>query len=111
MYSLVTYYQPPISDTGKVDPPLLPKSSLTIGYGAGGGIPYVYYLRDGQDIDVGYLKLFLFTQHVDLSHVPQNSPFAQVSPFGVCHHNKTVETIPIWDTILIPIIQRRVVYY
>ena len=110
MYSLVSYYQPPTSDAGKVSTPLLPKSSVTIGYGAGGGIPYVYYLRDGQDIDVGYLKLFLFTQPVDLSHVPQNSAFAQVSPFAVRHNNETVGTIPTcqWDTILIPIIQREV---
>ena len=94
MRSLVTYYEPPTSDTGKVDPPLLPKSSVTIGYGPEGGVPYTYYLRDGQNIDVGYLKLFLFTQPVDLSHVPQSSPFAQVSPFAFHHNDATVKTLP-----------------
>lgn len=98
----MSYYQPPTSGAN-IDPPLLPNSSLTIGYGAGGGVPYCYFLRENQDIDIGHLKLFLSTEHIDLSHVPQHSPF--VSHLGaVTISNKTRQ---IWDTILIPVVQRR----
>lgn len=103
MFSSVSYYQPPISGA-KIDPPLLPNSSVTIGYGDGGGVPYCYFLRENQDIDIGYLKLFLSTEHVDLSHVPQHSPFASVPYLGAV----TNKTRQIWDTILIPVVQRRV---
>jgi hypothetical protein len=82
----------------------LPNSSLTIGYGAGGGVPCGYFLRENQDIDVGHLKMFLSTEHVDLSHVPQHSPFVPHRNIG----NVTDNTTPTWDTILIPVVQRRV---
>jgi hypothetical protein len=98
----VSYYQPPTSGA-KIDPPLLPNSSVTIGYGDGGGVPYCYFLRENQDIDIGHLKLFLSTEYVDLSHVPQHSPFASVPHLGAVI-NKTQQ---IWDTILIPVVQRR----
>lgn len=101
--SPASYYQPPTSGA-KVDPPLLPNSSLTIGYGAGGGAPYGYFLRENQDIDVGHFKLFLSTERVDLSHVPQPSPFDPHRDVGTVP-DKTTRT---WDTILIPVIQRRV---
>jgi len=100
--SITSYYQPPIG--AKVDPPLLPNSSVTIGYGDGGGVPYCYFLRENQDIDIGHLKLFLTTEYVDLSHVPRHSPFVPHRDIGAVT-NKTTE---IWDTILIPVVQRRI---
>jgi hypothetical protein len=107
----VSYYQPPTSGA-KIDPPLLPKSSVTIGFGAGSGVPYCYSLRKNQDIDIGHLKLFLSTEYVDLSHVPQHSPFVSVprpSPFASVPHLGAVgnKSRLIWDTILIPVVQRR----
>ena len=98
-----SYYQPPTSGA-RVDPPLLPNSSFAIGYGDGGGVPYCYFLRENQNIDVGYLKLFLSTDHVDLSHVPQPSPFVLHRDIGPV----TDKTTLTWDTILIPVVQRRV---
>ena len=98
-----SYYQPPTSGT-KVDPPLLPNSSLAIGDGAEGGVPYCYFLRENQNIDIGYLKLFLSTEHVDLSHVPQRSPFVPHLDVQAV----TNKTTQIWDTILIPVVQRRI---
>ena len=114
MFLSASYYQPPTSGT-KIDPPLLPNSSVTIGYGAGGDVPYIYSLRENQDIDIGHLKLFLSTEYVDLSHVPQHSPFenfesvrqpspsADVPRFGASANN----TGQILDAILIPVFQRR----
>ncbi|TFY66007.1 hypothetical protein EVG20_g5083 [Dentipellis fragilis] len=100
--SIQSYFETPRA-VGKVDAPLKAQQSLTIGYGAGGAAPYEYYLEDGQDIDVGFLKLFISTEPVDLSHVPQPSPFTD----GRGGKPSTVKTEPVWDTILVPIIQHR----
>ncbi|KAF9240013.1 hypothetical protein BU15DRAFT_61646 [Melanogaster broomeanus] len=92
-----------IKITNNLDVPLYPSlfffdnSDLSIG-----GVPYRYFLRNGQDVDVGYLKLFLSTEHVDLSHVPQHSPFADLRVEALAD----IKTTPTWDTILIPVVQR-----
>ena len=46
-----------------------------MGYGDSGSVPYTYFLREGQNVDVGTLKLFLSRNQVNLSHVAQPSPF------------------------------------
>ncbi|PBK98094.1 hypothetical protein ARMGADRAFT_1060061 [Armillaria gallica] len=55
------YYQ-----TGSVktadDAPLPPGQSLTIGYGMNGTRPHGYYVPEGQEVDVGFLKLFFSTE-------------------------------------------------
>jgi len=106
--SIASYYQPPTANVN-VDVPL-PKQtpngpgSLSIGYGSGGSVPLSYYMRDGQDVDVGFLKLFLTTQPVDYSNIPQSSPFNSDE-----RANAPPKARPafIWDTILIAIVQRR----
>jgi hypothetical protein len=50
-----------------------------VGYGDSGWVPYTFFLRKGQTVDVGTLKLFLSREQVYLSHVAQPSPF-QVVP-------------------------------
>jgi len=101
--SPANYFQPGLS-TGKVDPPLRPQGSLTIGYGAGGGVPLVYVLRKGQDVDVGHLKLFLSTNHADLSGIPQDSPFdGSIKATGWIKPT----AVDLWSTILVTFVQRR----
>jgi len=100
--SPVSYYQVQ-SAKGQVDPCILPERSLTIGYGKGGAQPFAYGLSDEQDIDVGCLKIFLSTEKVDLSNIPQSTPFKghrgprppKSKPRGL------------WHTILFTIVQRR----
>lgn len=71
---LATYYHPPTA-RGIVDPPLKGYQYLPVGYGDSGTVPYTFFLREGQNVDVGVLKLFLSRKHVDLSGVAQCSPF------------------------------------
>jgi hypothetical protein len=98
------YYQPPTTGKDfKVDPPLPPKQSLTIGFGDGGSVPFTYGVRDGQNVDVGFLKLFLTTEHVDFSNVPQSSPFNQVRVDREVQSKITSR----WDTMLVTVVQRR----
>ncbi len=72
--SPVSYYQP--GDYGqKMDPSMKPKQSLRIGYGSGRATPRIYLLQEGQSSDIGFVKVFLSTEAVDLSHIPQPCPF------------------------------------
>jgi hypothetical protein len=81
-----------------------------VGFGDSGTIPHTFLLRDKQDVDVGILKLFLSQKQVDFSEVAQLTPFV---PIGARY---TVPTTSIakptklrlqWDTILVPVVQRR----
>ncbi|RDB28119.1 putative WD repeat-containing protein C2E1P5.05 [Hypsizygus marmoreus] len=63
--------------TTAVDAPLPSKSTLSIGYGDGGVSPWQFLLRDGEDKDVGFFKLFLATAPTDFSSLEQDSPFEE----------------------------------
>lgn len=66
-----------------MDSPLPPKSHLTVGYGEGGVSPWQFLLRDGEDTDVGFFKLFLTTSPADFSSIAQESPFqTSISRYG-----------------------------
>ena len=60
---------------GRVDPPLAVEGILTVGYRSGGAKGFKFRLCDGQDVDVGFLKLFLTTDYIDYSKLSQTSPF------------------------------------
>ncbi|VDB96090.1 unnamed protein product [Peniophora sp. CBMAI 1063] len=79
--SIMEYYRPAVTGGG-AEPSLPPKGRLTIGYGSGGAQPFKYFIRPGQDFDVGFIKLFISTEHVDLSNVVQESPFVSTTPRG-----------------------------
>ncbi|KAK7460550.1 hypothetical protein VKT23_009270 [Stygiomarasmius scandens] len=79
---------------------------LEIGYGAGGSQPQSFYLPSGMDADVTYLKLFLTTEHVDLSRLERPSPFGVPETSGRASRPNPVPS-QVWGTILVPIIQKR----
>jgi hypothetical protein len=72
----------PGSSKVAIDAPLPGKSSLAIGYGNGGESPWQFLLRDRDDRDVGFFKLFLTTSPVDFSSVAQDSPFEESTSRG-----------------------------
>jgi hypothetical protein len=87
----------------KPEPPLKAHGELTIGYGsAETPRPFVYEIPRGRDLDVGFLKIYLSTEAIDLSDIHEA-------------FSETRSCTPIWrpqpqnllGTILIPIIQRR----
>ena len=80
-----------------------------MGYGDSGSVPQAFFLREGQEVDVGILKLFLSRKQVDLSDVAQSSPFNSI---GARFTPPVKEKEPaklrfFWDTILVPVAQRR----
>lgn len=103
--SISSLYQPPSAGEHTVDPPLKRGQELPIGYGSGGHTARRYTIEDPtQDLEVGFLKLFISSQYVDFSKVEQNSPFGDAS-----RAMKKAKVSPprFWDAIFIPLIQRR----
>lgn len=100
----VAYYEAS-STAGKytLDAPL-PKNGgvLTIGYGSGGAPAQTFYLRPGQNFDIGFLKIFLSTKPVDLSSIPQPTPFEKTRSGDRLAKNEEEA----WGTMLIPVLQR-----
>lgn len=81
-----------------------------MGYGAGGGRPFKYLLRPGQDIDVGFVRMFISTRVVDLAGIEQRSPFrddvGSRDAMGAQVKRRS-RPKPIWDAVTIAVVQRR----
>ncbi|KJA22420.1 hypothetical protein HYPSUDRAFT_215809 [Hypholoma sublateritium FD-334 SS-4] len=103
--SISSYYLPGTALAGNADFSVLPQGSISIGFGDSGTVPRIYSVKASQNIDVGYLKLYLSTQFIDYSHVAQQSPFLPDRGY------RPLELRPLnkdsWDTLTIPIIQRK----
>ncbi|KAF9463215.1 hypothetical protein BDZ94DRAFT_1259397 [Collybia nuda] len=84
--SISAWYTPAIGGrpgkSGLVDPPMLPKSVLTLGYGDTATEPWIFGLRPGENVDVGFFKVFFTTSPSDFSSLLQDSPFTAVSRAG-----------------------------
>jgi hypothetical protein len=100
--SLVSYFQSPTA-AEKVDSPLPSHGSITIGYGPAGGVPFRYSLQPDQDVDVGFVKFFLSTEAVDLSCIPQSSPWDDREN----RHSELLTKKPsgFWHTICFKVVQ------
>jgi len=105
-YAIESYYGKGIQVLGeyKVDAPLRSKQSLKIGYGDGGADAFDFYIPDGQDVDVSFLKFILTTRPVDLEDVECESPF-----LGDNRAMKPAPRMDVdgWCSVLIPIAQKR----
>ncbi len=97
-----SYYQPGHAKKD-ADVSLPPHKSLNIGYGASGTVPHIYALRKGQDVDVGFLKLFFSTEYLDLSGVVQGSPFIE------CRGGTRAvpESSNLWDAMRVAVVQKK----
>jgi hypothetical protein len=75
-----------------------------MGYGPLGIAP-VSFTPLPQDLDAcaGFFKFYFSSEPLDLSHVPQLSPFDDVR--GLTQVNQKVR--PTWGTITLPVIQHR----
>lgn len=90
--------------------PTLPKNGgfIPVGYGDSGIRPFAYSIeQDDVEIDVGFLMLFITSTNVDLSMIPQETPFVQGRKMTQVDVTDKKEPELVYGTILIPIIIRR----
>ncbi|KAG6910102.1 hypothetical protein DXG01_013155 [Tephrocybe rancida] len=104
--SIVPYYLP---KTGQADFSIPRKNTLSVGFGDSGWPPCTYFLREGQRVDVGFLRLYISTKYVDFHRILQESPFSREGhglTRGTVSSKKKLEER--WGALTIPIVQRRV---
>ncbi|KAK0224175.1 hypothetical protein IW262DRAFT_1459230 [Armillaria fumosa] len=101
--SISPYYLPG-SAQKDIDAPLPAKGSLDIGYGASGTIPHTYIVRQGQDVDVGFLKLGFSTTHRDWSGIVQSSPFEYYRPLST---DERAKGFKLSQTMVVAIVQKK----
>ncbi|KAJ2926775.1 hypothetical protein H1R20_g10308, partial [Candolleomyces eurysporus] len=78
-------------------------AKVEIGYGDSNAPPFEAFIAEGLDLTFGVLKFYFASEVVDLSHIPQKTPFYGARGFRIAKRsNKRV-----WGTVLIPFIQRR----
>lgn len=98
-----SYYEPGIARDNHVDFCLPEKGSLAIGYGSSGAKARTYRVRNGYDLDIGILKLFVSTQWVDWSNIKQKTPFGGVARED---NGPFIPKGSPWDVVCVPIVQR-----
>ncbi|KAJ2926834.1 hypothetical protein H1R20_g10256, partial [Candolleomyces eurysporus] len=95
---------------------------LTIGFDNPGTNAYSYFIRDGQDIDVGFIKVLFSTEPVTMQSIPQTTAFQEAVVSGggkqkVVEGKTELQSMSlasekdlssIWGSSMFCIVQRRV---
>ncbi|KAH6887267.1 caspase domain-containing protein [Coprinopsis sp. MPI-PUGE-AT-0042] len=78
--------------------------TASIGYGPLAISPVSFEpVPQGLDVSAGFFKFYFSTKPLDLSHVPQATPFDDTRGTA-----QTPRSVPLtWDTVTLPVIQRR----
>ncbi|KAF5322948.1 hypothetical protein D9758_018473 [Tetrapyrgos nigripes] len=98
-WSITLYYQTRFNE------PLTPGGSGTFGYGQNfRDRPVVYFLREGQKVDYGFLKLLISTEYIDYFNLTQPPVLGQTPQIPVEFINKSRSMAS--NYILIQTIQR-----
>ncbi|KAG6819155.1 hypothetical protein H0H93_014815, partial [Arthromyces matolae] len=85
-FGIVPYCVPTLKPRSDLPPPredeawnaavtLPANGALTIGFGDSVCPPRTYALQKNQEVDVGFLKVYLSQEYVDYSYITQSSPF------------------------------------
>jgi hypothetical protein len=82
----------------------MPFENLPLGFETGSAPARTYYVGQGADVEIGFLKLFITTQNVDLSDLEQESPF---EPVNRGSKDEPWVAVPLWDTCIITLVLRR----
>ncbi|KAG9105232.1 hypothetical protein FRC07_009469 [Ceratobasidium sp. 392] len=97
---------------GRQDPEMSMHGQFMIGDQSDGGSPLSFALDQGDELDVGFIKVFWSTDPLDLSNMAQESAFeASVEEESEGARKvmvaKEARTVKEWGTILVTLVQRR----
>ncbi|KAG8737059.1 hypothetical protein FRC10_008610 [Ceratobasidium sp. 414] len=94
---------------GRADPELPMHGQFMIGDESDGGAPLSFGLDQGEELDVGFIKVFWSTDPLELSNMAQGSAFEAPEQEGEEARKVVVQearTAKEWGTILVTLIQR-----
>ncbi|CCO37708.1 Metacaspase-7 Short=AtMC7 [Rhizoctonia solani AG-1 IB] len=97
----------PVAGLSSYDQTLPQNTPLTIGYGSGGQIPFIFAVNEGRNMDVNYLKLFVSTRPIDFEPIVQESPFEGRSAVLDKDTSDVFGNGLLWDTFTMTVVQRR----
>ncbi|KAF8988552.1 hypothetical protein BDQ17DRAFT_1334489 [Cyathus striatus] len=97
-FSIMSYY---LSD-GNNSSRLEANKSIKIGYEDSEHPPVIYYLRPGVSLEVGFIKLFVSTEPLDMTHVQQDSPLQMLEQIN---EGRFIDNKKIWGTATAKIVQ------
>jgi len=106
-------FEPPAAPANATsEAPLKPKSSLTVGYGAGGVRPQTFVMEhETQEVEVGTIKLYFSTAPTDLQPILQSSPFEDRPEDDEDNRGGGTVSLPVgqpvWGTIAIRAILKK----
>jgi hypothetical protein len=96
--------------SGLIDPPILPKSAMTLGYGDTATEPWTFGLRPGEKVDVGFFKVFFTTSPSDFSTLIQHSPFDPPFSVALSRTGQVMKApsppVEFWGTKLVTVIHK-----
>lgn len=106
-FEITPYYEQPMTANNTANNsklPCIPRGQdLAIGHGPSAWPAWQYGLGSDEDIDVGFIKIFLSTRPVQLSYLRQNSAFSSSRS-----SHQVLDPVEFsWCTISIPMVQRR----
>jgi hypothetical protein len=89
-----------------VEAPLPPRGRLPLNYGQGGGETLCFEVQDGQNVDVGFVKVFFSNERFDLSSISQNALDLEGRRGLVSRRDSMARPMEVlWDDITLPIRQ------
>ncbi|KAG8706557.1 hypothetical protein FRC09_002354 [Ceratobasidium sp. 395] len=91
---------------GRQNPELPMRGQFLVGDGYDGGPPFPFGLGEGENIDVGFIKVFWSTDPFQLSSLTQESPFGAQAGVGA-RKVLTQQAKPVkeWGTLLMTLVQ------
>ncbi|KAJ2922355.1 hypothetical protein H1R20_g14729, partial [Candolleomyces eurysporus] len=110
-FSITTLTEVDAQTCYDIDYSLKKDSAVEIGYGDSSIPPFECGVPQGLDLTIGFLKVYFTSQAVDLSHVPQTTPFSETRMGGMMESRGFIPPAPsarvVCGTVLIPVIQKR----
>ncbi len=108
----MSWYEPKIAagagahSSTTVETELSAGDSLSIGFGNGGAVPWMFYLAPEQDVDVSSFKAFLSTRPTDMRSIAQESPFEAQRKTRDAIQLPSLPGNDFWVTKVITVIQK-----
>jgi hypothetical protein len=99
------YGMPTVAHGAEVAAPLMAHGNLPLNYGQGGGETLCFEVDKGQDVDVGFIKVFFSHSRFDLSMIQQNA-LDVMGKRGLGRRDSNARPMEVlWDEITLPIRQ------
>ena len=79
---------------------------LPLNFGDAGHRPLTFKVPEKENIDVGFIRIFISTRYTDLSSVAQRPAVRRGLNIGVGYGCRWTKQPEVWDAITIPVVMK-----